>query len=644
MALCRKVEGPKKRSMPTNSAGHVDKVLAAVGNCQGALPALDTFPFDSWRRCLHEYQLAPDHTARIPVLTQREFREKREALGERLFVALEEMTALQAVVGAIGYATMLTDSDYVTVGNLPHGSVAPQAGSVWMERESGTNGVGTCLHDLRPTSIYLDQHFFAGDVDFSCVTFPLFDLDARPWGTLDLSIRDAQLSFHTHRLAMEVGRAAAERLDEAIFRNSFRHHTVVKLWADSGRPGLLAVEDGQGVIAADRRMREVLDLPLDEWRPFALGRLFRNGTDLVRRATSHGAIEMLDARGIVFRGSVSAPTPRAIAKKAEAATIRRPLEATSADAALSLDDWAGTDESMVRSVDVLRRLSPYGLPVLVLGETGVGKDTLAHAIHHESGRRREPFIALNCGALPEPLIESELFGYSGGAFTGARKEGSKGLLARAHGGTLFLDEIGEMPVALQTRLLRVLDSGEVTPLGGSETEKIDVQVIAGTNANLDERVADGRFRLDLYHRLCGIVIEVPSLRERSDRQALIQAMFDRVMEPAQALTPAALAVLDTWPWPGNMRELKLVAARATAMAQGGPVTPDCLLLRSATRYSLPSSSATPTKSAAVAAERDAILTAIDEHHGDYVAAAKMLGISRATFYRRLKRHDISRIS
>jgi transcriptional regulator of acetoin/glycerol metabolism len=644
MALCRKVEGSRKRSMPTNSASHVDKVLAAVGNRPGALPAFDTFPHDSWRRCLHEYRLAPDHTARIPVLTQREFREKREALGERLFVALEEMTALQAVVGAIGYATMLTDSDYVTVGNLPHGSVAPQAGSMWMERETGTNGVGTCLHDLRPTSIYLDQHFFAGDVDFSCATFPLFDPDGRPWGTLDLSIRDAQLSFHTHRLAMEVGRAAAERLDEAIFRNSFRHHTVVKLWADRGRPGLLAIEDGQSVIAADRRMREALDLPLDEWRPFALGRLFRNGTDLVRRATSHGAIEMLDARGIVFRGSVSASTPRAIAKKAEAATIRLPPQATSADAALSLDDWAGTDESMVRSVDVLRRLLPYGLPVLVLGETGVGKDTLARAIHHESDRRREPFIALNCGALPDSLIESELFGYGGGAFTGARKEGSKGLLARAHGGTLFLDEIGEMPVVLQTRLLRVLDSGEVTPLGGSETAKIDVQVIAGTNANLDERAADGRFRLDLYHRLCGIVIEVPSLRERSDRQVLIQAMFDRVMEPAQALTPAALAVLDTWPWPGNMRELKLVAVRATAMAQGGPVTPDCLLLRSATRHSLRSSSATPTKSAAAAAERDAILTAIDQRHGDYVAAAKMLGISRATFYRRLRRHDISRNS
>ena len=630
-----------EKSMPSNSASHVDKVLAAVGDCPGALPAFDTFPHDSWRRCLHEYRLAPDRTARIPVLTQREFREKREALGERLFVALEEMTALQAVVGAIGYATMLTDSDYVTVGNLPHGGAAPQAGSIWMEKETGTNGVGTCLHDLRPTSIYLDQHFFAGDVDFSCATFPLFDPEGRPWGTLDLSIRDAQLSFHTHRLAMEVGRAAAERLDEAVFRNNFRHHTVVKLRADSGRPGLLAIDDAQSVIAADRRMREALDLPLDEWRPFSLGRLFRNGAELVRRATSHGAIEMLDARGRVFRGSVSAPTPRATAKKAAATAIGRLPPTACADAAMSLDDWAGTDEGMVRSVDVLRRLLPYRLPVLVLGETGVGKDTLARAIHHESDRRRERFIALNCGALPESLIESELFGYGGGAFTGARKEGSKGLLARAHGGTLFLDEIGEMPVALQTRLLRVLDSGEITPLGGSETEKIDVQVIAGTNANLDQRIADGRFRLDLYHRLCGIVIEVPSLRERSDRMALIQSMFDRVMEPAQTLTSAALAVLDAWLWPGNMRELKLVAGRATAMAQGGPVTSDCLLLRSATRHSLRSSSATPKRSAA-AAERDAILTAIDQHHGDYVAAAKMLGISRATFYRRLKRHDISR--
>ncbi|MBN3775882.1 sigma-54-dependent Fis family transcriptional regulator, partial [Burkholderia sp. Se-20378] len=221
------------------------------------------------------------------------------------------------------------------------------------------------------------------------------------------------------------------------------------------------------------------------------------------------------------------------------------------------------------------RVASKRLPILVLGETGAGKEVFARAIHDAGARRTRPFVAVNCGALPEALIESELFGYAAGAFTGARKNGARGKIALADGGTLFLDEIGDMPLALQTRLLRVLADGEVVPLGSDTPVRVDLDVICATHRDLARMVADGTFREDLYYRLSGATFELPPLRERADVRDVIAAVFaEEAQATGHVLTlDATLAEqLAAYPWPGNVRQLRNVLRYACAVCDAARVT------------------------------------------------------------------------
>jgi transcriptional regulator with PAS, ATPase and Fis domain len=305
---------------------------------------------------------------------------------------------------------------------------------------------------------------------------------------------------------------------------------------------------------------------------------------------------------------------------------------------------------MGEQIRLLRRIRSAGLPILLLGETGVGKDTLARAIHADGDRADKPFVAFNCAAIPDSMIDSELFGYGAGAFTGAKKDGSIGRVAAANGGTLFLDEIGDMPLALQTRLLRVLESGEVTPLGNGKVQHVDIRVIAATNQELERRVADGVFRQDLYYRLAGLVLTLPPLRDRDD----LNALADRILQDASAgepfvLSPCAKERLQLHSWPGNIRELRHVLQRAVKLADSHTITQDDLLLavtapraqvlRRANAIDLEPVVAHPG-GIMKNAERRAIEAILREMAGNIDLSARKLGISRATLYRKLRTHGI----
>ncbi|MBN3785249.1 sigma-54-dependent Fis family transcriptional regulator, partial [Burkholderia sp. Ac-20345] len=230
---------------------------------------------------------------------------------------------------------------------------------------------------------------------------------------------------------------------------------------------------------------------------------------------------------------------------------------------------------IAQQAELALRVASKRLPILVLGETGAGKEVFARAIHDAGARRARPFVAVNCGALPEALIESELFGYAAGAFTGARKHGARGKIALADGGTLFLDEIGDMPLALQTRLLRVLADGEVVPLGSDTPVRVDLDVICATHRDLARMVADGTFREDLYYRLSGATFELPPLRARADVRDVIAAVFaEEAQATGHVLTlDATLAEqLAAYPWPGNVRQLRNVLRYACAVCDAARVT------------------------------------------------------------------------
>ena len=309
------------------------------------------------------------------------------------------------------------------------------------------------------------------------------------------------------------------------------------------------------------------------------------------------------------------------------------------------------DAAMQRVLDLADRAAPTNLTVLLLGESGSGKEMLARYVHHRSPRAAKRMVSLNCGALPENLLESELFGHEKGAFTGATAA-KQGLFEAAEGSTLFLDEVGELSLALQVKLLRVLEDRQVLRVGALEPRHVDVRFVAATNRDLEGQVKAGKFREDLFYRLYGIALHLPSLRERRDDiLALADRFLDDLAEPGKprpTLTEAARAKLRDYDWPGNVRELKNVIHRALVMAHGSHIDADDLEV--ARRDSKPSVSAPlfldeapdQLRARAEEVEKKRILDALDQCAGNQTRAAELLGITRRVLVRRLEKFNLPR--
>src|SRR6185369_3809732 len=291
------------------------------------------------------------------------------------------------------------------------------------------------------------------------------------------------------------------------------------------------------------------------------------------------------------------------------------------------------------------RLKDTHTPVLITGESGTGKELVARAIHFRGSFANRPFVAVDCGSLVPTLIESELFGYEKGAFTGAVRS-KPGLFQSAHGGTIFLDEIGELPLEMQAKLLRVLQEKEVRPVGSNQKVKVDVRVIAATNRDLEMEYRAGRFRKDLYFRLDVVTIRLPSLRERrSDIPMLVHWFLDRHGKGNNVqVTSAAMKCLLQYDWPGNVRELENSVERATALGDGKTIDvadlPPSVLSHVPTELASIATSTPVPSTDLEAIERATIQRVFEQVNGDKVMAGKMLGISRATLYRKLKRYNI----
>ena len=318
------------------------------------------------------------------------------------------------------------------------------------------------------------------------------------------------------------------------------------------------------------------------------------------------------------------------------------------------------DPEVSAVIHKLRRVVDRDIPVMILGETGTGKDLLAQAMHNESARAGQPFVPVNCASIPESLIEAELFGYEEGAFTGARRKGAIGKIAQAHGGTLFLDEIGDMPRHLQARLLRVLQERKVSPLGAGKEVEVDVTVISATHKNLKDMIARGEFREDLYYRLNGLVVRLPALRERTDFALVLKKVLHALCESGQHvdISPDAMDLLSCYHWPGNLRQLHNLLRTAVVMVGDEGVIETCHLpddfleeLHAAEQpapvcsalpaspvadmaLSAPASDAAPDGQRLQDVALHAMAQMLRQHKGNVSAAAKALGVSRNTIYRK----------
>ena len=308
------------------------------------------------------------------------------------------------------------------------------------------------------------------------------------------------------------------------------------------------------------------------------------------------------------------------------------------------------DEGMLKVCRTVERLAGVSVPVLLLGESGTGKEALARALHEMGPRARKEFVAINCAAIPENLLESELFGHEKGAFTGAVRQ-VQGRIEQANGGTLFLDEIGEMPVALQAKLLRFLQDQTFERVGGRQQIKVDVRVVSATNQPLEEQAAAGKFRGDLLYRLNGIAVRIPPLRERGEDAALLARWF--LAHESQAMgrrnrgfDAAALAAIAAHPWPGNVRELQNRVRRAALMADGTLITAEDLELPLPAgarpgEPAAPDAAELDLRAARLRAERETIERALARANGSVAAAARLLGISRPTLYGLLDTHGLA---
>ncbi|PHR84662.1 MAG: hypothetical protein COA59_04645 [Colwellia sp.] len=316
----------------------------------------------------------------------------------------------------------------------------------------------------------------------------------------------------------------------------------------------------------------------------------------------------------------------------------------------SMEELSGKDPVIQHNIGCVRKVLNKGISILILGETGTGKEAFARAIHEESNRANGPFIALNCAAIPESLIESELFGYSGGTFTGANKKGMKGKLLLANGGTIFLDEIGDMPLLLQTRLLRVLAEQEILPLGAEKPIAIDVNVVSATHQNLSSLIANKFFREDLYYRLNGATLKLPPLRKRLDKEHLINAIFALESKKKFKLDPGALLVLLQYQWPGNIRQLVNVARYALAISEHNQVKLDCLpeeICEPEMTSTVDLSEVVGDKnekvtmlSTKLSDKGEALIETLRRHKWNISAASNELNVSRSTLYRKMDRYQI----
>ena len=613
----------------------------------------------SWERCI-ETGLAVNLRPETEPAAMQQLNELRERNSRLLTQAQPEMESLYSHIANTQSMVILSDAD----GTILHAlgdqdfmskaqRVALQPGVSWREDISGTNAIGTALIEKNPVFVMGGEHYFEQNAFLNCSASPILDPHGSIIGVLDLSGDHRQPQEHT----MALVRMSALMIENRLFNAGFATDITIRFHT---RPEFIGtLWEGIAVFSPDGKLLAInrtgaFQLGLDEQKISGIefDSLFEVNLakflDVARRSLSSKS--MLVLKNGLRLHAMADPGMHTLATAISMPSNgqdRYQQAAEQAQAAETPLDRLDTGDSLLRNTLVrARKALGHDIPVLIEGETGTGKELLAKAIHESGQRKQGAFVAINCASIPEGLIESELFGHEEGAFTGARRRGAVGRIQQAHGGTLFLDEVGEMPLALQARLLRVIQEREIVPLGSSKRIEVDISIIAATNQRLRTRVQQGEFREDLYYRLNGLRLTLPPLRERSDLQALIQRILEENLGRKDVvIQPEVLNLLQRHPWRGNVRQLFNVLRSALVFMEdhelGIQHLPEDFFEELDDGSPVPQIAAAELAEASLSETEAALIRqALAAHQGNMTAAARQLGISRATIYRKSKRLNL----
>ena len=661
-------------------SNHIERINQIVHH--GAMvPDIDPAVASSWGRCVNDYGLDPESRRLPPVLTHAERIERAEQKRVLITEAKHEMNILYQQLADPELAVVLVDTDgcilhMVAADHLESdlSSLGLRLGAVWSEEEVGTNGMGTCLIVGEPIAIRQTDHFLYKHILLTCSAVPVMDHTGKMIAVLDVTSRSSLLQQHSLVLIGMTARMIENRLLTVNCKHAHPVHFHSRPESiNTVHDGKLMVEDDGTIVAANQSALFQLGFPsMKELRRYRFDEIFQSTLEaLLQRSMQSSfhpvpiyragassrffAVAQLPPAGSTHVQNQSSParsTQLASPEKVSELTVL-PCKSTRASSQSRIELG---DTFLREQFELAQRVVSKGVPVLLYGETGSGKEVLAHAVHHRSPRHDGPFVAVNCASLPESLIESELFGYRAGAFTGAQRQGRSGKILQAHGGTLLLDEIGDMPLALQARLLRVLDERKVTPLGADTSVDVDIQLISASHRNLTELVARGQFREDLYYRLNGVEIRLPPLRERQDKRQLIDLILEEEAGQPVSLADDVLTVLMQYAWPGNLRQMRHVLRTIAVLADGatislqhlpGPLaaaqnqsaqngaTASCYL------ESMTEAEEHEPVNPLQASERITLIQLLETHRWNISDVARTLGVSRNTLYRKLHRHNIT---
>ena len=637
----------------------------------------------SWRRCLSEYRL--DRAMRRPVerVTSTTVRDLRGRMEDILIQASPVVEGVRRIAADTNHVILLSNADGIVVTSFADSTGSQEVaregletGSVWQEDRVGTNGIGTSIVSRQPITVFGGAHFNENFATFTCSAAPIFGPDGRVIAAFDISGR-AIAGSGDGNFAQYFAREAAAQISMLLFRKLHRNDCIVALTSEPDPmpmsvKALVATDESGCILGATQDALSYLGVPdLSEIGGRYINDLWNVSFADLRPLSKH-SVKLSNPDGSHTFATAFLPKKKASASAPRSLPADEEKRPRGAAAPKALDRVGGADAAMVQNINLCRRIIDKDIPLLILGETGVGKDTLARAIHAESKRAEKPYVAVNCAAIPATLLASELFGYAPGTFTGGVKGGRTGKILASHGGTLFLDEIGDMPLDLQAHLLRVLEERTVTPLGSAETIPVDMKIICATHRNLPDLIAKGLFRKDLYYRIRGAQVMLPSLRERSDIPELVADIVREELgseASSCAFSESVMGLFRRYPWPGNIRELRNVLRFVVSLHAGKLIDiedlPDQLLDFSragsggvgsipaaATPDAMrpdhyvddrrePPAGGTTLHEANETAERRRIVEVLRANRWNVTDAANHLGISRATLHRKIRRYAIT---